>query len=330
MSKEIIKIKNFEIKLGSLYQVNPKFDASAPDGFQEYRTTKLLTSTGINLEAIPFDESRNVWDTGLYTTSPCYQGMNKSEVKNIVDTLTEKVVKPLEEEWGEGVLDHKKENTFWDSYGIELYRSKVFNTEKPLQTLNLFHSLIQGLLAPKGKMESSPDFRLAQFVVEDKEKVISLEQEKDLLNTETIGKFYALLNGDVEQLRNVLNYIGIKIPVGSTVDKAVVSNIFNRSMDSAKDEFYAKKSFVEAYDKSLKPAGYNELKTFRNLEELFLKGEVEKDRENFVLRGEELGVSLKDAARKVSSTPKLQAMVESIIDPEPKKAKAKSKTKPKK
>lgn len=317
MSKEIekVKIRGFDIKLNSLYQVNPKFDASAPDGFQEYRTTKLLTETGSNSETIPFDSQRNVWDTGLYSTSPCYQGMNKKEVNSILEILEEKVIKPIEEEWGIGVLDHKEDSVFWSTYSIPLYRSKIFNTEIPLQTLNLFHSIIQGFLAPKGKMESSPDFRLAQFTVEDKEKVISLEQEKDLLNTEAIGKFYNLLNGDVGQLRNVLNYVGIKIPEGSKIDKSIVSNIFNRSISSAKDEFYIKKSFTEAYDKSQSKEGYNELKTYRDLEELFLKGDVEKDRENFVLRGEILGASLKDAARKVSKNQKLQAIIEGIKDP---------------
>ncbi len=319
MSKNNIKIKNFEIKLNSLYQVNPKFDASAPDGFQEYRTTKMLTSTGANVETIPFDDQRNVWDTGLYPTSPCYQGMNKKEVEGILEVLQEKVVQPLEDQWGEGVLDHKEDSKFWNTYKIELYRSRVFNTEEPLQTLNLFHALIQGLLAPKGKMESSPDFRAAQFIVEDKEKAISLEQEKDLLNTEAIGLFYGLLNGDVSTMRNVLNYVGIKIPAGSKIDKAVVSNIFNRSMGASKDEFYSKKSFVEACEKSKTKEGYNELKMFKDLEELFLKGEVEKDRENFVMKGEILGNSLKEAARTVTKNAKLEAIVDGLIDTKPNK-----------
>ena len=69
-SNVILKIYDFEIKKDTLYEIKEKLDTSAPDGFKEFNTTKVLSD--LVVDSFPgaiFDEERGIWDTGLYPTS---------------------------------------------------------------------------------------------------------------------------------------------------------------------------------------------------------------------------------------------------------------------
>ena len=141
-SNVILKIYDFEIKKDTLYEIKEKLDTSAPDGFKEFNTTKVLSD--IVVDTFPgaiFDEERGIWDTGLYPTS-------KSLAKAISDldartlalkSLKTNIINPIEEEKGEGILDHTSNNNhFWDSFRIECHRGKLFDTAKTEDLLRLY------------------------------------------------------------------------------------------------------------------------------------------------------------------------------------------------
>jgi len=65
-----------------------------------------------------------------------------------------------------------------------------------------------------------PEYRSAQFCIENRDKARDVEQEKDALQIDTIGKFYTLKNNPTV-LYLILNYIGLKGITADTPDVTV-------------------------------------------------------------------------------------------------------------
>lgn len=315
MSATTIKINGFEIETtGSIYEVVPKYDADAPDGYRQFRSTKILSDTaGKNTHSAPFNEQVGVWDTGLYEDSPMYSGLSPEKRKVIAEKVEKLIKEPYERKFGKDKLDPTDpESPFWNytdknSFKIELYPGRLFNTAYPEQRLELFIALANKNLCPKDQ-ESSPYFRKAQFCIEDNNKARTLEQENNYYELEAMGVFYNLLNIP-KKLKLVLNYVGVKTSKNVDLDKKLVTSQFNRFINHKEHGYQNKKDFIETAKIAEKPAGYNELKNFEILEELYRKGVVRKEFENFMLDEEILGTSLKEAAKKVTKEPSLQAKI---------------------
>lgn len=308
LSPNSLKVKDITIEKGCIYQVSPKYDGSAPDGFKKERTTKFLSSHGKNIEAVPFDTRMGVWDTGLYEESPCYAGMPKVEVKRLVNSLQESIVKPIEARLGIGKLDYKEENTFWLDYGIDLHRGRIFNTEQPDQLLQLFQVAIHGKVAPKGS-DSNPNYREAQFCVENKEEAKTIQQENDTLEINAMGSFYSLLKGEKDVLALVMNYVGIPLPGGKNLDEQVAASAFKVFVDHKSDGYTNKTNFLKAVKLSGEKTGYKELAFYEKIQKLIRKKKIEKERENFLLDGDVLGTNPKEIAKKVARNAELQERI---------------------
>ena len=310
--EKVLKIKDFNIRLGTIFQVTPKYDGNAPDGFRKERTTKHLAEYGKNREAVPFDEYKKVWDTGLYKTSPCFQGMDPNEVDKLVDMLQKEVVGPLEERLGENALSYRlsKENKFWDEYGIDLYRGRIFNTNEPDHLLALYEAILHGKLCPIGQ-ESSPFYKSAQFCVEDKEEAVSVRQKEDNLDIKAAGLFHSLSN-DPKKLQLALNYIGLRGLDSKNFKPEVAVSAFKIFMDHKDDGYANKEMFIEAASMANTKFGYKELYYYQLLQELYKKRKVTKEFENYKLGDIELGNSLKEAASKISKDPTLETKIDAL------------------
>ncbi len=311
----IIEINGFRLEAtDSIYEVIPKYDADAPDGYRQFRSSKILNKVaGKNTHSAPFNEVVGVWDTGLYEDSPMYATLPAKKKQEIAGKVKSLIVEPFEKKFGKNKLDPTDPNNpFWNyedksSFKIELYPGRLFNTALPEQRLELFIALANKNLCPKDQ-ESSPYFRKAQFCIEDKNKARTLQQENDFYELEAMGTFYNLLDSP-KKLKLVLNYVGIKTSKNAKIDKKLITSQFNRHIEHKEHGYQNKKEFIEVAKMAESPEGYNEIANYEILQELYRKGVVKKEFENFILDEEILGTSLKEAAKKITKEPTLQSKV---------------------
>lgn len=305
INTNVLKYKDFNIKIGTIFQVTPKYDGNAPDGFRKERTTKYLTTSGMNKEAVRFDTSKNVWDTGLYKSSPVFDGMDEKEVEQLVNSVQELIVNPLEDRLGEGRLSYQESNDYWLDYGFDLYRGKIFNTSKPEELLALYEAIIHGKLCPVGQ-DSSPFYKSADFTIEDKAEAVSVKQKEDNLDIKATGLYYSFDTSEPKKLQLILNYVGLRGMDGKNFKKEVAASAFKVFIDHKEDGFANKEMFIEAASMANTKQGYNELYYYSLLQELFRKKKITKEFENFKLNDENLGNSLKIAAETVAKNQDLQ------------------------
>lgn len=298
---EIVNVNGLEIKNNSIYKIINKSDSSAPSGFIKAGTTKL-PSLGIG-NSVPCRfvirnkvTNEGLYDTGFYTGSPCYVGMDEPKVKAMVHMLNEKIVKPYEELHEKGDLSHKNEK-FWGSFSILLTDGKYFVTNKPDDLLELYIALRSCELTPKGKQfEGNPKFKDSQYCVEDKEKVKNIEDERaDNLMT-CLTNFGILLATDKSLLINILKYVqfvGFNIQVNP---------------DTLQSSFYQwinkKDANVEKFKTAFDLADNEETKEIINLyvvvNKLAKTGVLKKQGAQYTYRNEPLGADLKTVAKNLN------------------------------
>lgn len=313
----VINIHNFQLKTDDrIYEVVSKYDADAPDGYKEHRTTKLLNdSAGRNTVVAAYDSNLGLWDTGLYEGSPMYRGMNEEKKKQLVQQVNELIVEPFENLYGEGKLDPRdKESKFWNvvdesSFKVDLYKGKIFNTNNVLERLQLFIALAQKDLAPK-EHESSPIFNTAQFCIEDKDKVRDDKVEKDTLELEANGQFFSLLQNP-RDLKYILNYVGVKNV--DVENKSVAIPMFKRWIENKGQSYQNQKMFLEAVSMNGTKVGKKELEYFTKIETLIKKGAIIKVNENYMLGDIELGNNPKGCAINVAKDTKIQAEIDKLL-----------------
>lgn len=305
--KKIINIKGYALDLSDdiIYQVVPKYDADAPDGFKNSRTTKYLDDqVGVNTVEAVWNEDVGIWDTGLHEGSPVLSDMDPEDRVKFIAKVVELVIKPFEKRYGEGKLDPRNiESKFWNfvndsSFHVDLKNGKLFKSNDPQHVLQLFICIINTSIAPK-ELEDLPEYRSAQFCIENRDKARDVEQEKDALQIDTIGKFYTL-KSNLTVLHLILNYIGLK---GITTDtpEVTVNQRFKQFTENKKDGYSNQKNFLEAAEMSEEKKGMVELGVFKELQLLSKKGIVTKDRDLFVIGDMQLGGSLKIGAKLASN-----------------------------
>ena len=296
----------FVIKSNTLYTVLPKPDPNAPDGFKEHGTTKIIHPEVGNVVSAPFDIAMGVWDTGFYDYSPCLKNLDEKEAEKFVKQVNEVIVKPVEKIKGEGVLDHKASNKFFDDFVISLYNKVAFNTADPLQLLGLYLAILGKELCPREHL-GSPEFRDAAFQVVNKEKEFNAKEEIKINNTKAIGKFYTLLNSDKKKLDIILKYLGIS----STViqDENTFISVFTRFLEDKQDGYRNSKIFIDTLDKFSSKEGEEELYIYQTLHELYDKKILKLHKQEYFLREHNLGNSIKHAATYAAAKPEIKRMI---------------------
>lgn len=283
----------FVFKSNSMYQIQPKPDASAPDGFKDNGTTKVISPDVGNTVHARFDDEMKVWDTGFYTSSPILRGMSDEEKAAYIKQVTEHIIKPVEELKGEGVLNHHESNKFFDSFGIDLKAYRVLNTADVLQRLALYLAIINKELAPK-EHASNPLYRKAQYVIVNKEEAVNIRQEREMQKNDAIGLFYMLQTTDKERLYSLLDYLNIAN--SKTTDKATLNSAFNRWLDDKTSGYQNSKIFGDTYKKFDSEEGQEELYVYGKVKELGEKGVIKTQRGEVFLDGKPIGANYKFAA----------------------------------
>jgi len=283
----------FVLKSDKMYQIQPKMDASAPDGFKNAGTTKVISPDIGNTVHAPFNGDMKVWDTGFFKSSPILRGMKDEEKDLFVKMVNEHIVKPVEDLKGEGVLGHQENNPFLDDFGIELKAYRVLNTAEPLQRLALYFAVLGKHLAPK-EHQSNPLYSGAQYVIVNSEEAVNVKQEREMLKNEAIGLFYVLQKNDKEKMYNLLEYLGISN--SKTTDKATLNSSFNRWLEDKTSGYQNSEIFTKTYSKFDSEDGEEELYLYKKLKELHDNNLVKMQRGEVFLDGKAIGAGYKLAA----------------------------------
>lgn len=312
----ILKIYDFEIKKDTLYEIKEKLDTSAPDGFKEFNTTKVLSDTIVDtFPGAVFDRERGIWDTGLYPTSSSFMRAIQPEIRvSALKALKENIVKPIEAEKGENVLDQNSSNNrFWDSFRIDLQRGKVFDTAKAEDLLRLYLLLIHRRVTPK-HMESHPEFKqpISMYCIVDKDSSVSREAEKEMRQAKASALFYNLLSTDREGLIRVLDYLGISAT--NATEDAVLYTIFGNFIKSKEDKYQNDKIFIETVEKYQTEDGEEEIFIHAKLKELYIKGKVKNKKGEIWIDDVFVESGWKNAARKVKEDKELKQIFTGLIE----------------
>lgn len=300
MAKEVIKLEEFSLKTDTLYEIQQKYDADAPDGFRKYETTKALMDDIENQEVVAtFNEYIQVWDNGLFLDSPLLKRAVPDETarKLVLENIQEYIVDPIEMVRGQGSLKNTTDNNdFWDTQTVRVNVGRVFNTADPMQLLQLYNLLLRRAIAPKD-LENHPAYMNAQYTIVDKESAVTKESEKSEREIKSMGLYYHLKTSNRETLIAILNYIGINVRESDTDSN--IDLIFKRHVEDKSNGVLNTKEFIEIAESYTTSKGKQLIGTFQKLRELYSEGGVELRGKNYYLGEYNLGNSFKIAARTV-------------------------------
>lgn len=306
-----VTVHGFEIKSNTIYQVVPKPDEDAPDGFRRERTTKMLSPRISESVGCVKNPNTNTWDTGFYLYSPCYKHVPMEERELKVKNVVENIKDPIENIYGGGDRLNQNNDEFWDDYSFEIANKTIFNTAEPRDLLNLYMGVLHGTLAPKDKA-STEQFRGAMYCVVNKNEVIDRKLSKDLNYNKAVGSFYAMMENDKPGLIGILNFIGLPATIDTdevTLNNSVTNYLKNKQSGDQNTEI-----FLETFNYAKTESGKREIQIYQDLKELAKKGIIRKEGTEYRLGETNLGTSFKVAAKTVSNDPKLQEKLIDLLD----------------
>lgn len=306
-----VTVHGFEIKSNSIYQVIPKPDEDAPDGFRKERTTKILSPRIGEIVGCVKNAQTNTWDTGFYIYSPCYKNLPMDDREEIASNVVKNIKEPIENLYGGTERLDQNNDEFWDDYSFELKNGGIFNTSDPKDLLNLYMAVLHRALAPK-KDASESAYREAKYCVVNKDEVIDRKLQKDLNYNKAVGSFWVLLENNKSKLLNVLSYLGLQ--ADEKTSEATLSNVVTNFLQHKQNGDQNVDIFLDAFAKAKTTEGYKEISLFKELKDLAKKGIVTKEAGSYMLAGKTLGATFKIAASVVANDQSLQEAVITALD----------------
>lgn len=288
------KVGNVEIEIGQKYILDNRFDASAPDALQKIESSKFpFTGSGV-MDCVSFDINKTTFDTGFYETSYCLSQYTEEELPELVKIYNSQIKEPFEK-FRNVNLSPEESNTFWDNYRYEAYANKEFNTTDPVQLMELFQIIIQGVACEKN--EKNPFYNgKAQFVISSPILVKNKEKEKDKLRLKAIRTLSTLANADRDKLNLVLEYIEQKET--SKVSDEDLELIYFKVFNDEKTGVNKAERFIEVCAEYETDLGKEMMEFFYAISKLFKFRKIVKDRRGYTtLDGVYLGNTLQDTAK---------------------------------
>lgn len=306
--KKII-VLGHELEDETIYEIVAKRpDESAPDLYVKMGSEKHLNPNVSNL--ISFVAPDGYWDTGFYGTSQVFRKMGLTpeeaevEAKNYRDFIAEPMIR-FDKRY-EKLLEPSTENTFLDDITTDIRIGKQYNTKDPRQRLELYMAIVGGFVAPTGYRTSEEKdlnlldenhtvYKLAQYCVEAKDKVRSIEEKRASVKMTANANFMNLLTTKKKLLVSLLNYVGVRASEQETNDKL-----------SARAYIYFEdivncETFNEAVDKSEKDPVFKEevkiMDILRNERGMLL---LEKAGREYMLNGRLLGTTDKQISTAIA------------------------------
>ncbi len=298
----LVTIDGFEIYSNSSYVTEGKIDYTAPSGYIAKGVTALPSSEIDKTYAGPFIASSQgskdgIWDTGFYPMSPCYAHLGEAEKKAMSAGRKKAVLDKYKMLIGDtDTLEHK-DHEGWNKFKVKLKLDRLFNTSNAKDLMDLYMAIHMGVLCPKGK-ERGHKYVDAAYTVVDKIKQVSIKSSAKLSKFEAIETFSLLWNNDQPRLKDVLGYLNITF--GEHITKGDLVTIFDNYMEKGADNI---ELFTNAVERSETAVGYNEIKLYKNLKELSIKGNGTLTRSpsgKYFYKGFEVGPDLMAAAKNIN------------------------------
>jgi len=316
-SQTTIRVANTDIIIGSTYEIVGKLDRDAPDGFQTFNTTKLLMEGIGEIHSIPFDEDgTRRWDTGFEDASPCNFTMSKADKASLLLAYNKHIKQPYEDYYQ--IKVDATNNDFWggnDSLGIRPYMYKVytgrkFDTSRPDELFDLFHALKQGKICEIREKDPMLQ-RTAKYCVRNREKIISLQEEKQANKFDAIATFstlFATLDPEKDDtLYCILEWMQVSQVRES--DKETLKRSVMKLFESEKTGYDNAKRFLEAFEMTKNPATKDKMDIFSMLTKLHIKQKLEWKRQQYYLDNTLLGNHLKGAAENAILNPEIKDLI---------------------
>lgn len=308
------KGKEVRIEPNQTWQVVPKYDADAPDGFQKFRTTKVLDVDAArnNENLAVFDMDKGIYDTGLSKLSKglnrLYNGTNN--LPSALKEITTHITNPLIEIKGKVVLDETNFQ-FWDEFSEEVYVDKVFSTNDPIQRYAIYSLLLQGKVAPVD-FASDPHYKnTSQYSVQESTLVVDAKTKRELSKNEAIFKFMSLLQKDKSSLVAILDFLNIKGLEGA--DNSLLNSVFSQWLD--RDENQNPEMFHQKYaDFYESESGKQVLLAYKNLKTLDTYKRLKRELSGIYLNSEFIGKTLIEAAENAVKNKNIMASIVDQID----------------
>ena len=306
--KEILRVNGVDIKLNSVYTVIHKPDSSAPKAYREEGVSK--TPHPYISDVISCVYKNNRWDTGFYTSSECYRGLNPKEKQIVVDNVKKVLVEPLEEIYGEGVLNHNN-NDFWDGWGFELRQDKPIDTSDPEQLLGVYMGILHGKLAWDEDMKASK-FNGAMFAISNRTEKVNRSEENNLQKTMVKAQAINMHGNDKDLLFKITSYVGLKI--NEEIDLRGLNTIIGSWIDEKGRGIQRAKSFNDAVDLSKTVKGKKILSVHKELKDLYNKGLIVRENNVLKANGVEIGSNFKEATSNVISNKKIDNIIVKLLE----------------
>lgn len=288
------KVGNVEIVIGDKYVLDNKFDASAPMAMQEVGTTKYpFTGSGV-YDCVHFDQNKTVYDTGFYETSYCLSQYTEEERPELVKIYNSQIREPFEK-FRNVDLNQKEDSLFWEKYRYEAYANKEFDTTDPVDLMELFQIIIQGIACNKDeKIGFYKDN--AQFIISNPSAVKNKAKEKSKIRLEAIRTLSTLANADKDKLDLVLEFIGRNDT--HKVSAEDLELIYFEVFNDKKSGLDAAETFIQVCREYETPEGKEKMESFYAVNKLFKFRKIVKDRRGYTtLDGTWLGNTLQDIAK---------------------------------
>jgi hypothetical protein len=315
-SKILFEVDGFKVYSDSFYVIEGKPDSSAPTGFQERGLTKS-PDAGVSADfQCPFvpeapGSEKGVWDTGFYTSSPCYAQLDQETVKaysaqrkkNVLDPYL-KAVGKSDDKTAYDQNDHER----WMDLNFSVYLNKVFSTTNAKNVMELYMALLSRKACPKEKVRDL-GYSGASYTVVDKKS--ATEYRKDLVSSKykAITSMMTLLNTDPDRLHVILKYVDVRVAKTTTETNLVAT------MD---DRFTNVKGAIDEFQKAVKSSetedGLALMIIYSKLTDVKYKGKVTKGLGGMIYyNGVEIGPDLKAGSSRINKNPELKEIKSELL-----------------
>lgn len=263
--KLLFTVNGFEIRSNSSYKVKDKPDGDAPTGFQELGVTKLPSDGVDECFQVPYKQvganGEGIWDTGFFVHSPCYANMEESQVKVMVKSVVDNLLKPYRSITGNPKAFEEGNEEFLGKTNFKIYTGLTFDTNNMFDLMTLYFALRGHKVAPEGSKGDSK-YRNCAYLLIDKNRDVKEKDRRKALKFESIGLFQTLFEQDKTRLYAVLNWINLR--VGETTDKMTAIGIFDEYISGSHDKSEA---FLNTVKESETKVGLDKLMLYQKLKD---------------------------------------------------------------
>lgn len=285
--KLLATVSGMRIYSDSVYVITGKPDESAPTGFQERGISKAPFPGNKTVASCGWDKYIGSYDTGFFERSLCFRGMPMAEIKDEVARRVEYIQKPYELSTGKNL--HQSNFEFWDTFNVDCYTGRLFNTNDIGDLFDLYIALISKTLTPKEE-DGNPDFINSMLLVEDKTTAVDLRRQRQIDKSNLIYKFNSCMYEKGDEWRKMLDLlIFMDIISTSEIDPGMVQYIFMNWIEQKATNVDTMKDMMDRYMNESEKRGLDVTKYNRIIKELSYANVIRVEPSGYIFNGEVLG-----------------------------------------